>query len=89
MSDNQAPEWWPKITFDRGVDAAYIYLVPRVEAGAKVTQVWVDDVPGEANIILDFDREGRLLGVEVIGASGCLPAEILDMAVSPEQCDPT
>jgi uncharacterized protein YuzE len=62
------------MTYDPGVDAAYISLVS-IEPGQMVdTQMCDSDV----GIILDFDQTGKLLGIEVQGASGRLPKPILD-----------
>jgi uncharacterized protein YuzE len=35
---------------------------------------------GRGDIVLDFDADGRLLGVEVIGAAELLHATVLDAA---------
>jgi uncharacterized protein YuzE len=65
-----------RVEYDQEVDAAYIYLA-EIEPGRVATTVpgW----PGtEAFMInLDFDQEGRLLGIEVMGASSKLPTEFL------------
>jgi len=66
-----------RVTYDGSADAAYIYLVP-IEAGLVATTV-----PGEdeaASVNLDFDREGRLLGIEVMAASRWLPREVIEQA---------
>ena len=66
-----------RITYDEETDAAYIYLVPIAAGG--VAQTYPCD-PSEVNgmINLDFDREGRLLGIEVLDASRKLPRAILE-----------
>lgn len=61
---------------DPEVDAAYVTIGAPIRAGEAVRQVPVplpDDLPGE--LILDFDRDGHLLGVEILGASALLRAE--------------
>ena len=66
-----------KLTYDRSVDAAYIQLSRRRTAGS-VTKTYPCDpleVGGEIN--LDFDSEGRLIGIEILDASKRLPAELL------------
>lgn len=71
-----------KITYDKKADAAYIYLGKEYEA---VTQ-WVgntypcDPVEVKGMINLDFDIEGKLGGIEIIGASHKLSKELLDSA---------
>lgn len=53
-------------TFDSAADAAYWRLGGPVEPGAAVEQVVIERDGG--SVVLDFDAQGRLLGVEVIGA---------------------
>jgi uncharacterized protein YuzE len=65
-----------RLTYDEAVDAAYIYLVEIESGGVAAT------VPGEPgskafDINLDFDSQGRLVGIEVLGASSKLPADFL------------
>ncbi|MFD0349815.1 DUF2283 domain-containing protein [Kitasatospora aburaviensis] len=50
-----------------------IYLVDLIKPGEAVEQVVVDDVPGPGELVLDFDASGRILAIEVIGASRLLP----------------
>jgi len=52
-----------RVTWDEGASAGYIYLVDKIESGeAKRTLVVAD----EENLILDFDKDGRLLGIEIL-----------------------
>jgi uncharacterized protein YuzE len=69
-----------RVTYDKEGDAAYIYLTP-IPPGAAVRQ---EHVTGEAKgeLILDFDRVGRLLGIEVLGASRYLPPSVIAAAES-------
>ncbi len=62
-----------RVTFDRQANAAYIYLVD-VEPGEAVKQ----EVAGP--VILDFNRSGHLIGIEVLRATKFLPREVLDAA---------
>ena len=66
-----------RITFDRRANAAYIYLREIEPAGVART-VPVADAPGMIN--LDFDRSGRLIGIEVLPATQHLPPELLEQA---------
>jgi uncharacterized protein YuzE len=63
-----------RVEYDEEVDAAYIYLA-EIEPGGVATTVpgWPDTEAFMVN--LDFDREGRLLGIEVMDASSKLPTE--------------
>lgn len=49
-----------KVTYDKTVDAMYIYL-----SAAKVAKT----VPINANVVVDLDDSGKLVGVEVLDAS--------------------
>jgi uncharacterized protein YuzE len=66
-----------KVTFDRKSDAAYIQLVDEIGLGgvAKTYPCDPREVGGEIN--LDFDSDGRLVGIEVLDASKMLPIELL------------
>ena len=66
-----------RVTYDGSADAANIYLVP-IEAGGVATTVAGEDEAGSVN--LNFDRDGRLLGIEVLAASRWLPAEVIEQA---------
>ncbi|TMR21688.1 DUF2283 domain-containing protein [Nonomuraea turkmeniaca] len=66
-----------RIEHDDENDVAYIYLVEEIGQGEAESQFLVEreGMPGE--VVLDFDAEGRLLGLEVIGASAILRPEVL------------
>ncbi len=68
-----------KITYDNKADAAYIFLK---EPNIDIAKTYPCD-PKEVNgmINLDFDKDGRLVGIEVMDASKKLPKEILDQAI--------
>ncbi|WP_409181803.1 DUF2283 domain-containing protein [Amycolatopsis sp. VS8301801F10] len=75
-----------KVTYDRQADAAYVYFVAPSDAGQKVASMYAcDPVAVDGMINLDFDGNGRLLGVEVLDASSKLPQYLLDSA---EQLSP-
>lgn len=65
-----------KITYDRDADAAYIYLIS-IDPG-QVARTYSCD-PGEVNgmINLDFDKNGVLIGIEILDASHKLPLSLL------------
>lgn len=67
-----------RITIDRAVDAAYFRVAPSIAAGESAENVIVPRPEGE--IVLDFDAEGRLLGVEVVGAKDLLTAATIARA---------
>jgi uncharacterized protein YuzE len=76
-----------RITYDRSVDAAYIYLVDSIVPGAVASTSLCEARGCGAQISLDFDASGRLLGIEVLAASCCLPQALLDQASPIEQDD--
>lgn len=61
-----------KITFDKEADAAYIYLKEDIRDGESIKTIKVND-----NIILDFDKEGKLLGIEILNASKNITKDFL------------
>jgi len=64
-----------EVRWDKEADAAYISLIPSKDrtVGMAYTSVPLDaealdpDVPALNSLILDFDRDGRLIGIEVLG----------------------
>jgi uncharacterized protein YuzE len=67
-----------KVTYDTSVNAAYLYLSPEPVRAAKTYPCDPIDVDGMIN--LDFDSEGRLIGIEVLAASSKLSELILSSA---------
>ena len=65
-----------RVTYDESVDAAYLYLVPIEPGDVKNTYGCPpDEIGGMIN--LDFDSDGRLIGIEVLSASRLLPDVVL------------
>jgi uncharacterized protein YuzE len=61
-----------RMTYDRDADAAYIYVSDPIEPGGSVHNVIMDhDLKGTA-IVGDFDRDGHLLGIELLGVARLL-----------------
>ncbi|WP_432925830.1 DUF2283 domain-containing protein [Microbispora sp. CA-135349] len=69
-----------RIEHDRENDAAYVYLVDRIDDGEAETQIQVEAPELRGEIVLDLDRNGTLLGIEVLGASYVLRPEVLAQA---------
>jgi uncharacterized protein YuzE len=68
------------VTYDRAADAACIYLTAGDLSAARVTvPVLLADQERLPEVILDF-KDGRLVGVEVLGARDGLPADLLGLA---------
>lgn len=68
------------IRYDPSVDAAYIYLVPVATGVRAARTVPVNPVEAGAEINLDFDDAGRLVGIEVLRASRHLPEALINGA---------
>ena len=63
-----------RTTYDSEANAAYIYLAdatPRAAGDTYVCEGLPQTVKGEIN--LDFDSDGRLLGIEILDADKVLP----------------
>lgn len=67
-----------RVRFDPEANAAYIYL-RAIGRGEAVRTVPVED----STIMLDFDADDRLIGVEVLDARERLPVEVLAAAEKP------
>ncbi len=61
-----------RIEYDKEADAGYIYLVEEIKDGEAVKTIEL-----EPNIILDFNKDGKLLGIEILNASKVLNKELL------------
>jgi uncharacterized protein YuzE len=59
-----------KITYDKEADAAYIYLKKISPGEVKET------IELKENIVLDFDSEKKLIGIEILSASKVVPKGI-------------
>ena len=69
-----------KSRYDPVADAAYIYVKHPIENGEAATTIPAEvpaETPVGAGINLDFDRTGRLVGIEILGASRLLGEEVL------------
>ena len=68
-----------KVTVDKSEDIAKIYL-DYIPAGGVAESCVCDAEASAAAIYLDFDKDGRLIGIEVSPASKGLPAALLSEA---------
>jgi uncharacterized protein YuzE len=72
-------EEYMKITYDKGADAAYIYLADIPPRAAKKTYpCYPREVNGMINF--DFDANGVLMGIEILSASQKLPKGLIEKA---------
>ena len=56
-----------KFEYDKQADAAYIYLDDSIADGQAEKTIELND-----NVIVDFDKDGKLLGIEILSASKLL-----------------
>ncbi|WP_007506809.1 MULTISPECIES: DUF2283 domain-containing protein [Pseudofrankia] len=69
-----------RVTYDQKANAAYVYLVEPQERQRVAHMYPCDPVKVGGMINLDFDENGRLLGIEVLAASSKLPLHLLEAA---------
>ncbi|MEV7657774.1 DUF2283 domain-containing protein [Streptomyces anulatus] len=65
-----------RVEYDASADMAYIYLVDRAAPGEAVRQVPTED----NTAVLDYDSDGRLLGIEMFSARRRLHPDLLSAA---------
>ncbi|GAA3595420.1 hypothetical protein GCM10022223_08210 [Kineosporia mesophila] len=70
------------LTYDPEAEAAYVSLVERIEPGEAVRQSDFIELPGGAQAVLDFDADGKLLGIELLFVKDLLRAVTLARAVT-------
>jgi uncharacterized protein YuzE len=69
-----------RLEYDREADAAYVRLLPAGTTAAVARTVPLDPSEVDGEINLDFDPEGRLVGVEIQDASRFLDARLLEQS---------
>lgn len=57
-----------RLTWDHDDDIGYLALCEISDGDARHQVIVTNPVPGREDLILDFDRDGRLLGIEYFGA---------------------
>ena len=61
-----------KIEYDKEGDTAYIYLKYPIEDGEAKKTIELDE-----NIIIDLDKNNKLIGIEILNAKKLLSKEII------------
>ncbi len=61
-----------RIAYDKIADAAYIYLKEKIEKGEVKSTISMNE-----NIILDFDTNKKLIGIEILSASRIIPKSVV------------
>lgn len=67
-----------RFEYDKEVDAAYLYLEYPLKEGSAANTVKASE-----SVALDFAVDGRLLGIEILGASKTLSKKALMDALHP------
>ena len=61
-----------KFEYDKEVDAAYIYIEHPIKSGEVKKTIELNE-----NIIIDFDKKGKLLGMGILNASKVMNRKVL------------
>ncbi|MYW15360.1 DUF2283 domain-containing protein [Streptomyces sp. SID2955] len=69
-----------RVTYDKTADAAYVYLTEPQASVRSARMYPCDPVDVDGMINLDFDEQGRLIGIEVLAASSKLSECLLQSA---------
>lgn len=72
-----------RVTYDPDVDAAYVQLADEIGVGGVAFTYPCDVVAVGGMVNLDFDGDGRLVGLEILGAKAKLPPEVLRLVDPP------
>lgn len=70
-----------KLTYDASVDAAYIKFKSDDDQSRFGFTYCCDPSEVDGQIHLDFDEDGRLIGVEILNASKKLPSYLVTSEV--------
>ncbi len=65
-----------KITYDKSIDALYIYLRPETTEEKKNHDI-VAETKGTWPVHLDFSKDGKLFGIEIMDASKVIDIKYL------------
>lgn len=73
-----------RITYGPHADAAYIYLTGEpLDPGRDSVVCELPDSSGDLTVIMDW-KDGKIVGLEVLGASSILHADLLAQAQPPD-----
>lgn len=63
-----------KTTYDKEADAAYIYIQPTNSKVFKTIEI-------NPRVIIDIDKKGELVGIELLDASHQVSQEFIDSSI--------
>ena len=61
-----------KLEYDKEADAAYIYIKYPIKEGEAEKTIELNE-----DLIVDFDKDGKLIGIEILNASMVIGKEVL------------
>ncbi|MBS3151072.1 DUF2283 domain-containing protein [Candidatus Woesearchaeota archaeon] len=61
-----------KLEYDKEADAAYIYIKYPIKEGEAEKTIELNE-----DLIVDFDKDGKLIGIEILNASRVIGKEVL------------
>ena len=68
------------MTFDSKVNVVYIYnRGRRSQKGVVVKTVEVDDVDKNGGVYLDYDKDGKIFGIEILSPKNVTLLEVLKL----------
>ncbi|MER5373254.1 DUF2283 domain-containing protein [Streptomyces sp. NPDC002553] len=73
-----------KVTYDEAADAAYVYFTDPQDRVPSARMYACDPVDVDGMINLDFDEQGRLIGIEILAAGSKPPESLLRSAQHPD-----
>jgi uncharacterized protein YuzE len=68
-----------RLTYSPDTGMAYLYLEER-KPGWVGRSVELDDDDLPTSLVIDIDREGHLIGIEIFGADRCLSPQLREQA---------
>jgi uncharacterized protein YuzE len=66
-----------RLTYDAEVDAAFVYVAEKIGDGEVDHSREVPELAAGTMTLFHFDSQGKVLGIEFVGASKLLPPEAL------------
>lgn len=69
-----------KVTYDKKANAVYLYFTKSIGEGeVDTTGVIADESTGNShNVNIDFDKNGKVLGLEIIDADKTLASDFME-----------
>jgi uncharacterized protein YuzE len=71
-----------RLTYEAESGMAYLYL-EESSPGAAHRSIELDDDELPTSLVVDIDRDGHLIGIEIFGADRCLSPQLREQAERP------